>query len=369
MLDHAFVRKSMCQNTVQYNMMMCQRHFGTSCSLRVGSEPSCPHLVVVSERGGFKPSMKGAAMVPSAAASSQAWKARRKLLRNMSKDCCRVDVQSVKCIRGGKRKQWLVLETQVAMGRECVGIKSTQKWLHVLLAGRLHQSTFHSAIGNFVEDCIEALRGRDGVPAASSQAPPIQADPSRAAAAQSQKGKAGRAAIIQRDSSDEDDDVKPKKIARTKRSCRKTVGWTTVSVRGMIIECFRGRGRQLLVPIDGGHLDMIVQHLLPRAGEPPRLPRLNCATLLNDQDVGYIGWRATKASSQLLGFWQIKYINKQGACVRSRSELHVPRASLCGRPLTVQEQTEAANMVLRRARVEWNRLDCSGAERLTGNTT
>merc|ERR1711873_10265 len=42
---------------------MCQLHFGTSCSLRVGSEPSCPHLVVVSERGGFKPSMEGAAQV------------------------------------------------------------------------------------------------------------------------------------------------------------------------------------------------------------------------------------------------------------------------------------------------------------------
>ena len=33
-----------------------------------------------------------------------------------------------------------------------------------------------------------------------------------------------------------------------------------------------------------------------------------------------------------------------------------------------QEQLDAANMVLQKPRLEWNRLDCSDAERLTEET-
>ena len=81
----------------------------------------------------------------------------------------RVDVQMQKCIRGGKRKHWMVLHTQVFMERECVGIKSTQGWLHMMLVGTLHRSTYHHAISNFVNDCIDALQKLGAVAAVSSQ--------------------------------------------------------------------------------------------------------------------------------------------------------------------------------------------------------
>ena len=100
-------------------------------------------------RSGFEPSMAPLAMPQ---------KARRKLRRNMSSQHADVEVKLQKCIRGGKRMQWMVLDTHVFMERECVGIKSTQKWLHVVLAGTLHRSTCHHAIRNFVNDCHDALR-------------------------------------------------------------------------------------------------------------------------------------------------------------------------------------------------------------------
>ena len=286
-------------------------------------------------------------------------KCRRKLKRNMTSQTSQVEVQLQKCIRGCKRKQWMVLDTHVFMERECVSIKSTQKWLHMLLAGTLHKSTFHHAISNFANECHDELQKLGAVAAASSQAP--------VAAASSQKAKVGRAAIIQRDESDEEDLVQH--IVRRKSKNRDTRGWATVSVRGMDIECYSGRGRQLLVPVDGKSLDLIVQHLFHRAGEESHHRRKEKTTtfgeLLTKSDQGKIAWRKhAQASSQCVGFWQIMYRSDRGSLVRGRSGLSVPSVSLAGTPLSTQEQLDAANMVLQKARAEWNRRDCSKAERL-----
>ena len=195
------------------------------------------------------------------AIAMDAKKGRRQLRRNTTSPTIPVSVQMQKCIKGCKRKRWMVLNTLVFMERECVGIKSTQPWLHMMLAGTFHQSTFHNAISNFVHDCREALQKQAAasspapLAAASGQAPapPLQ----DCGASHDNAAKVGRAAIIQRDDSDEDDLVQP--IVQRKRNY--TRGWATVSVRNMYIECCSGRGRQLLVPVDGPSLDLILQHL------------------------------------------------------------------------------------------------------------
>ena len=290
-------------------------------------------------------------------------KSRRKLKRNMTGQSSKVEVQLQKCIRGGKRKQWMVLDTHVFMERECVGIKSTQKWLHMLLAGTLHRSTFHHAISNFVNDCHDALQKLGAVAAASSQAHPA---PLQDCNASHVKAKVGRAAIIQRDESDDEDLMQP--VVQRKCKNREARGWATVSVRGMDIECYSGRGRQLLAPVDGQSLDRIVQHLFHRAGEELHQERekkiQSFGELLTQSDAGKIAWRTNaQASSQCVGFWQIIYRNQRGALVRGRSGLSVPSASLAGTPWSADEALDAANMVLQKARSEWNRLDCSDAER------
>ena len=298
---------------------------------------------------------------------------RRRLKRNMTSHTTQVEVQMQKCIKGGKRKHWMVLPTVVYMEREGVSIKSTQSWLHMMLAGTLHKSTFHHAITNFVNECRDALQKQAAIPAflaaasgpaplaaASSQAPPA---PLQDCGASHANAKVGRAAIIQRDDSDDEDLVQP--IVQRKRNT--TRGWATVSVRGMDIECCCGRGRQLLVPVDGASLDLIVQHLFHRGGETLQPQRGEGAAtfgeLLTEAEHGKVAWR-TQASSQSVGFWQITYRNQQGRVARARCGMSVPRASLAGTPLSPKEQMEAANMVLQKARAEWNRCDCSDSPRL-----
>ena len=86
---------------------------------------------------------------------------------------------------GGMRKHWYVLETTEHLGQECVGIKSTQKWLHSLLNGQVHNSKYHNAISNFVSDCVEAFHQQTQRPSASSQdAPPdpLESQPAGASA-------------------------------------------------------------------------------------------------------------------------------------------------------------------------------------------
>ena len=125
------------------------------------------------------------------------------------------------------------------------------------------------------------------------------------------------------------------------------------------------------MPVDGDSLDLIVQHLLHRAGEELHRSRVEKATtfgeLLAQSDNGKIAWRG-QVSSQSVGFWQIIYRNQRGSVVRGRSGLSVPIASLAGTLWSTQEQLHAANMILQKARLEWNRLDCSDAERLTEET-
>ena len=290
---------------------------------------------------------------------------RRRLKRNLTNHTSQVEVQMHRCIKGCRRKHWLVLSTQVFMERECVGIKSTQTWLHMLLAGTLHKSNFHSAITNFVNECRDALHklgaGPAPLEAASSQAPPV---PLQDCEAPRGKAKVGRAAIISGDDSDEEELVQP--IVQRFRA-KPARGWATVSVRGMDIECSCGKGRQLLVPVDGASLELIVQDLFHRAGEALQPQRGDAAARFGESltkfEHGKIAWRS-QASSQSVGFWQITYRNQNGRVARARSGMSVPKVSLAGTPLSTKEQLHAANMVLQKARTEWNRLDCSGASRL-----
>ena len=83
---------------------------------------------------------------------------RRRLRRNASREALPVEVAAVKCVRGGKRKRWMVLDTVTHLGYECVCLSSRHPWLHLLLAGQLHRSAFHGAINNFVRDCRVAAR-------------------------------------------------------------------------------------------------------------------------------------------------------------------------------------------------------------------
>ena len=296
-----------------------------------------------------------------------------------------VKVESVKCIRGGVRKRWIVLETKTVDGHECVSLGSTKHWLHILLSGQMYKSTYHHAINNFVAECFVAVKkvkitGAQPVPLQDKQDKqvPLQ-DQQDGGAASSQVAKVvrrGRAAIFA--AGDDASDEVPRAIVARKQGRKgmrtRAVGWTTVHVRNMDILCFCRRGRQLLVPVSTADLDHIVQDLIPRAGEKQMGTSGNFIDLLEETDANMITWRLArrrvKASSQAsgadtpVGHWHVHYTDKEGKACDTSAGLRVPQVSLGGLPLAQDEKLQAARQVLVRARREWNRLDCSESARL-----
>ena len=119
----------------------------------------------------------------------------------------------------------------------------------------------------------------------------------------------------------------------------------------------------MLIPVDDGSLAKIVEHLLPRKGEEPRLDESHLKDLLEEDDAGRIWWRSDPASSQGIGFWLIQYTDANGAIIRCRGGLTVPHLDLSGKPLSLTDKLGAARLVLAKARREWNRLDCSDKDR------
>ena len=295
-------------------------------------------------------------------------------------------VESVRCIQGGMRKRWCVLDTQDVMGRECVSIGSTKQWLHTVLAGQVFGSTYYHAINNFVAECFDAAkRAKKGEAVKSVKAPPVpvQDEQNSGAAsgqvvASSQAAKKGRAAIFGAAEDDSDDNLRaivPRKQGRKGIRMRAAMGWAPITVRNITFVCTCRRGRQLLVPTGTYDLDRIVQHLLPRNGEEPRLTSDDFKDILSDDDENRISWRISRstrraASSQggcvdtPVGHWVVHYTDKDGKDCESCVGLGVPRSSLIGEPLTEEQKMEAARQVLMRARRDWNSLDCSGEDRL-----
>ena len=155
------------------------------------------------------------------------------------------------------------------------------------------------------------------------------------------------------------------------RSCKNRLprAWSTVNVRGLDVECVSGRGRQLLVPIEGESLGLIVEHLSARAGEavqhPCAAPAGTFGQMLTANDAGKIAWRPNRqASGRSVGFWQIIYRTKGGSVHRGRNGLSVPCASLAGKTMSTPDQLNAARLVLKKAREMWNLTDGSTADRI-----
>ena len=339
--------------------------------------PSLGRLRAVSGPQPFGPNMSPSAVSPGRLrANNPAGMApKRKLKRQVSKEVLPVAVKAVKCIRGGVCKRWQVVDLVTVMGHECVSVGSTQRWLHTLLAGQLHQSPFHGATNNFVTECAEAARTQQGVPhepAASSQgtsAPCNGPVASSSGAAPSDGALKGKGAVFSEES--ESDVERPAKIRKPRQhTASRARGLSQIVVRGMQVLCACGPGRRVLVPVGDDSVHRIVQHLIPRSGEPAREEVSPFTQLLRDSDGRYISWRAPPASShdavpaQHRGSWKIAYTNETGQTVQSQCGLAVPTMDLAGNPLGQQELVQAALRVLTKARRMWNTMDKSAAPRL-----
>ena len=187
------------------------------------------------------------------------------------------------------------------------------------------------------------------------------------ASAASQAALKGRAAIFRSRTSDSEDEpcaiVKARRVSTTRASKK---GWATISVRNMTITCYAGKGRQLLVPVDTGDMNRIIQHLIPRADEEARgndSDTYNFSNLLKESDGKKIGWRKASVLSPGCGWWVVYFMNKDGKPVTYRSGLLAPRKNLAGEKMDPEDQKAAAEQVLLRARKQWDRLDFSDRAR------
>ena len=89
----------------------------------------------------------------------------RKMLRNASNPDPSLQIQQVTCIRGGARKDWLVLPLMTINGRDCAGFSPFTTWLHQLLnggCGRGHSADGNSphvgAVTNFFKECVDKFK-------------------------------------------------------------------------------------------------------------------------------------------------------------------------------------------------------------------
>ena len=306
----------------------------------------------------------------------------RKMRRNASNPEEHVQIQQVMCIRGGARRDWLVLPTMHINGRMCAPVSPFTTWLHQLLnggCGRNAENPHHGAITNLFKECLQYFKDC----ARKEWCPPTQGcEPSREEGAVSQGTvsppgkKRGRQAIMSDSGSDEEgspgtSSVRMKKAARKRGIPRGE--FVNAKLRGMSL-CFTVvSGPRVCVPIDGPWVENMVQDLLTRrheenkhkceAASQVRGPK----SLLTDADRGRICWRSRTSTTEAA--WSICFTNKNGVQKWARAGLFVPSRALSGEEFSDDAFLINAKQVLTRARREWNRIDESGADRFDEETT
>ena len=292
----------------------------------------------------------------------------RRLKRNVTTDALPIEIGKVYCIRGAIRKAWMVLPVQQVQGRDCVSITNSSSWLMHLLGGVRRARDHRGAVANFVLECAELFMK------ASSQVGPATAENlaplADEASSQDASAKRPRSRIFGSD--DEADpgvlvpEAPKRGRGRGRRPRRTRRGeWVTLEVRGIPLSFTLLSGPKIVVDMEASLIQRIVDDLLPRRGEARQgLSHEADKTVkqhITPQDKGRLQWRAP--SWRAPGSWTVVFLNALGERSSSCAGLRVPRVSLSGEVLNVEELTAAALQLQTKARREWNRLDHSDAER------
>ena len=292
----------------------------------------------------------------------------RRLKRNVTTDALPIEIGKVYCIRGAIRKAWMVLPVQQVQGRDCVSITNSSSWLMHLLGGVRRARDHRGAVANFVLECAELFMK------ASSQVGPATAENlaplADEASSQDASAKRPRSRILGSD--DEADpgvlvpEAPKRGRGRGRRPRRTRRGeWVNLEVRGIPLSFTLLSGPKIVVDMEASLIQRIVDDLLPRRGEARQgLTDEADKTVkqhITRQDKGRLQWRAP--SWRAPGSWTVVFLNALGERSSSCAGLRVPRVSLSGEVLNVEELTAAALQLQTKARREWNRLDHSDAER------
>ena len=276
---------------------------------------------------------------------------KRKLKRNVSCEVTPVSVEQRLCIKGGVRKEWLVLPQERIHGRICVSVTQSTCWLHHMLGGRRGCSEHGGAVSNFMRECLfmfrtsqsaegtaDTLADQGGATAVDSTASGQELSVGAAATSQGMTPassqvvtagnvegaarKKGRQAILSESGSDgEASDEQQKRHVGKRKQCRvhkeqpKTGEFVCAQVRGIDLTFTIGRGPRVVFPVDGPWIQQVVDELLPRAGEVRSSGRSASSqedpkSALTELDAGRIMWRPLTVSTQPA--WTLVYHTAEG---------------------------------------------------------
>ena len=291
-------------------------------------------------------------------------KERRRLRKQPSLTLRPVEVAEMRCIRGGRGRDWVLLPCVDVSGRPCVQLTTGSQWLrHCLGVRRGRRRHVAGVVRGLMVECMNAFEsshesGQCGAPGPAKAPPPRkrildsddEADLAPDGVEPRGGGKSGQARNPR------------SQLPKARRSKRGE--FVTLTVRGMKLTFTVLPGRRMHVPVEEGKsLQMIIEHIASCAPKEGVEESPDFAALLKDSERTFIGWRGAKHDSKFHGKWYFRYEGPDGCTRTLGAGFQVPRRSLSGEIYTALEALRAAEQVLLRVKKTWNEHDHSDRAR------
>jgi hypothetical protein len=285
---------------------------------------------------------------------------RRRLRRQPSLKVRPVELSQMRCIRGCRGRDWIVLPCIDVQGRDCVQVTVASAWLQHCLGARRQRGPWRGAVRGLLMECFNAFEtsresGHGDAPVEHNT--PSKPPPGRKRVLDSDdeaelppkgfepRGGEGKRALK--------NGTSPSKGRRSKRG-----EFATLEVRDMKLTFTVLPGRKMYVPVEGKWLRLIIEHIareLPGdIGSGPDI-----ASLLHKSDRPRIGWRAASPHSKYHGNWHMRCQAQHGTMRTHMAGFQVPRRALSGELYTASEALQAAKQVLHLVKKRWNEQDLS----------
>lgn len=269
-------------------------------------------------------------------------------------------VERTFCVRGPSSEAPVPIPAILVDGRWAVPLGAFDNWLNIAIVG--HWRAAHDAIAAWLTMASQALGGS---PESSAELRPETTPPP-----QSDAVVKGRSALGL--DADSDEEVLEASAgdgtgASAGGGARALPEWRTVAVDGQEYLLRRGRGRRIMIPLEGEDLPRLLSVLHGMVDLGPDLPvtpfrkRPSGSDLASDpMDAGRIRWNDRLAS------WLVRFQDEKGNRRQVTKGLAPPTTGLSGDDLPDSEAAELRQAFLVRARRRWNELDRSKAPRYIG---
>ena len=290
---------------------------------------------------------------------------RRRLRRQLSLTLWPVELAQMRCIRGCRGRDWVLLPCIDVKGRDCVQLTVGSSWLQHCLGVRRQRGPWRGVVRSLMVDCLnafESCRESGECDAAGEHSKPSQPPP-------------GRKRVLD---SDDEAELPPNGVEprggggrRTKNHCSqqpkgrrsKRGEFVTMTVRDMKLTFTVLPGRKMYVPVEGRWLQLIIEHIANLAPQGGVETGIDFAALLHKSDRPRIGWRAARHDSKYHGNWYMRCQAQDGTTRLQRAGFQVPRRALTGEFYTASEALSAAKQVLHLVKRSWNERDLSDLAR------